>query len=50
MNTWFGAWSNDGCVSEGDKTYFHTVVIEEDAKEIDFAEKVVEEEIGKGNE
>ena len=39
-----------GQYSEGDKTYFHTVVIEEDAKEIDFAEKVVEEEIGKGNE
>ena len=39
-----------GQYSEGDKTYFHTVVIEEDGKEIDFAEKVVEEEIGKGNE
>ena len=40
----------NGQYSERDKTYFHTVVIEEDAKEIDFAEKVVEEEIGKGNE
>ncbi|MBF1213222.1 MAG: hypothetical protein HXM19_07270 [Gemella morbillorum] len=40
----------NGQYSERDKTYFHTVVIEEDGKEIDFAEKVVEEEIGKGNE
>ena len=40
----------NGQYSERDKTYFHTVVIEEDAKEIDFAEKVVEEEIGKENE
>ena len=33
-----------GQYSERDKTYFHSVVIKEDTKDIDFSEKVVEEE------
>ena len=32
-----------GQYSEGDKTYFHTVVIEENTQKIDFSEKIVEE-------
>ena len=39
-----------GQYSERDKTYFHSVVIKEDTKDIDFSEKVVEEEIDKENE
>ena len=39
-----------GQYSERDKTYFHSVVIKEDTKDIDFSEKVVEEETDKGNE
>ena len=38
-----------GQYSEIDKTYFHSIIIGENT-EIDFAEKVVEEEIGRGNE
>ena len=38
-----------GQYSEIDKTYFHTIIIGENT-EIDFAEKVVEEEIDKENE
>ena len=37
-----------GHYSEGDKTYFHSVVITEDRKELYFGEKIVEEEIGRG--
>ena len=40
----------NGEYSERDKTYFHSIVIKEATKEINFSEKVVEEEIGKGNE
>ena len=39
----------NGQYSEIDKTYFHTIIIGENT-EIDFAEKVVEEEIDKENE
>ena len=39
-----------GRYSERDKTYFHSVVITEDRKELYFGEKIVEEEIGRGNE
>ena len=39
-----------GHYSERDKTYFHSVVITEDRKELYFGEKIVEEEIGRGNE
>ena len=39
-----------GEYSENDKTYFHSIVIKESTKEINFAEKVVEEEIDKENE
>ena len=38
-----------GQYSEIDKTYFHSIIIGENT-EIDFAEKVVEEEIDKENE
>ena len=37
-----------GRYSERDKTYFHSVVITEDRKELYFGEKIVEEEIGRG--
>ena len=37
-----------GHYSERDKTYFHSVVITEDRKELYFGEKIVEEEIGRG--
>ena len=40
----------NGEYSEIDKTYFHSIVIKESTKEINFAEKVVEEEIDKENE
>ena len=40
----------NGEYSEIDKTYFHSIVIKEATKEINFAEKVVEEEIDKENE
>ena len=39
-----------GRYSERDKTYFHSVVITEDRKELYFGEKIVEEEIDKENE
>ena len=39
-----------GEYSENDKTYFHSIVIKEATKEINFSEKVVEEEIDKENE
>ena len=38
-----------GQYSEKNRRYFHSIIIGENT-EIDFAEKVVEEEIGKGNE
>ena len=40
----------NGEYSEIDKTYFHSIVIKESTKEVNFAEKVVEEEIDKENE
>ena len=40
----------NGQYSERNKAYFHSVVIEEDAPDFYFSEKVVEEETDKGNE